>query len=116
MKSRPLFLAFLLSFALLIQNTCPFGAAGKTAVSSLGKDCSLKHSIVFSLHAQKNLAPDFSTNHLPQFVFETPEAMPSLQAAPYISEKPVRAKVYKDALPDELLRPPRPIVFAEIPV
>jgi hypothetical protein len=107
MKPMPLIIVFLLSFALLIQNTCPFGAAGKTAVSSLGRDCPLKHRVVVSDCVQKNLAPVFSTDQFPPYVFEAPEAIPAFQTAPCPSWKMVRANGYEDALPDELLRPPR---------
>jgi hypothetical protein len=107
MKLKPWPIIFFLSIALFIQNTCPFGAAGKTALSSLGKDCPLKHSMVVSNDMQKNLVQDSSTAHFPQFIFNVPLSIHYPQTASVIAERPMRAHGYKDALPDELLRPPR---------
>jgi len=108
MKSKPWLIIFLLSFALLIQNTCPFGAAGKSAVASAScADCPLKHVVVVSQDGQNKLLSAVSAVHFPHYIFDVSETIPSLQISPITSEGPVLAKDYKDALPDELLRPPR---------
>lgn len=98
---------FILAFALLIQNTCPFGAAGKSAVTASCKNCPLKHSFVVSLDGQKVLVSDSSSIHFPLYVFAVPKTVHTLQLAPVMSARPVLADQYKDALPDELLRPPQ---------
>jgi hypothetical protein len=108
MKPKPWFIILLLSFALLIQNTCPFGAAGKTAVaSSTCKDCPLKHRIIIPQDGQKKLLSDFSSIHFPHYIFEVPKTTLSFHIEPITSEGPILANDYRDALPDELLRPPR---------
>jgi len=108
MKSKPWLIIFLLSFALLIQNTCPFGAAGKSAVASSScRDCPLKHRIVVSQDGQNKLLSAVADAHFPHYIFDVPETITSFQISPITSEGPVLANDYKDALPDELLRPPR---------
>jgi hypothetical protein len=107
MSPKPWFIIFLLSFALLIQNTCPFGAAGKTAVASAScGDCPLKH-VVVSQDGQKILVSDSSSIHFPLYVFAVSKTIHTLQLSPVSSARAVLADRYKDALPDELLRPPR---------
>lgn len=98
---------FILAFALLIQNTCPFGAAGKSSVAAACAHCPLKHNLLVSLDGHENLVTDFSRVHFPLYVFKVPKTIHTFQLAPIISARPVLADSYKDALPDELLRPPR---------
>ncbi len=98
---------FILASALLIQNTGPFGAAGKSAVIASCKNCPLKHSFVVSLDGQKVLVSDSSSIHFPLYVFAVPKTVHTLQLAPVMSARPVLADQYKDAMPDELLRPPQ---------
>jgi hypothetical protein len=107
MKSKPWFIIVLLSLALLIQNTCPFGKAGKTALSSLGGDCPLKHGMIVSHDMQKNLVADSSTAHFPHFIFDVSETDPSFRISPIIAAGPALADGYQHTLPDELLRPPQ---------
>ena len=107
MKFKPWVIIFLLSFALLLQNTCPFGAAGKSSVASAScKDCPFKHRVV-AQDGQQKLVSDYSSIHFPHYIFEVPETAPSFQITPIKSEDPVLASDYRDALPDELLRPPQ---------
>ncbi len=99
---------FLLAFALLIQNTCPHGYAGKSTVTSACAHCPLKHSLVAaspSVHTQ--LASDSSGIHFPMFVFSVPKTIHTFQLSPIETAQPVLIDRYKDALPDELLRPPQ---------
>jgi len=107
MTLKPRSLIFILAFALLIQNTCPFGAAGKSTVASSCEQCPLKHSCIVSPDGQKNLVSDFSSIHFPLYVFAVPKTIHTFQLNPIKSTRPVLADKYKDALPDELLRPPR---------
>lgn len=98
---------FILAFALLIQNTCPFGAAGKSAVTASCKNCPLKHSFIVSAEGQKNLKSDSSSIHFPLYVFAVTKTVPTFQFAPVMSERPILNDQYKDALPNGLLRPPQ---------
>jgi len=98
---------FLLAIALLIQNTCPFGAAGKSTVAASCEHCPLKHGSSVSVDGQKNLVSGFSSVHFPLYVFAVPKTIHTFQLEPVTSARPVLADSYKDPLPDELLRPPR---------
>lgn len=107
MKPKLRSIIFLLAFALLIQNTCPMGAAGKSAVTALCKNCPLKYSLSVPINGQKNLVTDSSSVHFPMFVFAVPKILHTFQFEPRTSTRAVLAKSYRDALPEELLRPPR---------
>lgn len=98
---------FLLVFALLIQNTCPFGSAGKSAVFASCAHCPLQHNGIVSPHGQPNLVAGPQSAHFPLYVFAVPKTVHTSQFSPLSSARPVLADRYKDALPDELLRPPR---------
>ncbi len=97
----------LLAFALLIQNTCPFGAAGKSTVAAVCDHCPLKHNFIVSTDGQKDLVSDPSPVHYPLYVFSVPKTVHTFQLSPIQSAQPLLADNYQDALPDELLRPPR---------
>jgi hypothetical protein len=97
----------LLVFALLIQNTCPFGAAGKSTVAASCEHCPLKHHSLVSLDGQKNIVADASLVHFPVYVFAVLKTIHTFKLEPIKSAHPVLADSYTDALPDELLRPPR---------
>src|SRR5512143_3149541 len=66
-KFRPIIL--LLALALLIQNTCPFGAAGKSTVSYACGHCQMKHAVTASPIGQKQLVSDSASVHFPLYVF-----------------------------------------------
>jgi hypothetical protein len=107
MKPKLRSIIFLLAFALLIQNTCPLGAAGKSAVTALCKNCPLKHGFIVPTNGQKTLVTEFSSIHFPMYVFAIPKMLHTFQFEPITSAGEVLAKSYRDALPEELLRPPR---------
>jgi hypothetical protein len=104
-KLRPIIL--LLAFALLIQNTCPFGAAGKSTVARACGHCQMKHSVKASPAGQKQLTSDSSSVHFPLYVFAVPKTVHTFQLNPVKSARLILADFYQDALPDDLLRPPR---------
>jgi hypothetical protein len=97
----------LLVVALFIQNTCPFGAAGKSTVAASCEHCPLKHSSLISLDGQKNIVADASSVHFPVYVFAVPKTIHTFEFEPIKSARPVLEDGYPDAFPDELLRPPR---------
>ncbi len=97
----------LLAFALLIQNTCPMGAAGKSTVASSCKHCPLKQRVVVSSDGQKNLVADSSSIHFPVYVFAVPKTIHTFELELTVVTGPRFANGYIDALPSRLLRPPR---------
>ena len=97
----------LLVFALLIQNTCPHGFAGKTAVARACANCPIKHHLMAPQDGQEKIVSGSTPVHFPLYVFEAPKTVHTFRLEPIKSARPVLANGYKDALPDELLRPPR---------
>jgi hypothetical protein len=97
----------LLAFALIIQNTCPLGAAGKSTVAAACDHCPLKHHFIVSIDGQKDLVSDPSSVLYPMYVFSVPKTVNTFRLSPIHSAQPLLADNYQDALPDELLRPPR---------
>ncbi len=91
--------------ALLIQNTCPLGAAGKSAVTRACSDCLLKQKLVTE-DGRENLVPGASSAHFPLFIFSVPRTIPAFRLIALQSVSPMMMDQYQDALPDELLRPP----------
>jgi hypothetical protein len=98
---------FLLAFALLIQNTCPHGFAGKTSLASACANCPMKHNLTKPQDGGQRIISDVSPVHFPLYVFEVPKTIHTFRLEPIKSVRPLLADSYKDALPDELLRPPR---------
>lgn len=98
---------FLLAFALLIQNTCPHGFAGKTSLASDCANCPVKHNLTKLLDGGNRIISGASSVHFPLYVFEVLKTIHTFRFEPIKSSRPVLADSYKDALPGELLRPPR---------
>jgi len=107
MKPKLRSIIFLLAFALLVQNTCPLGAAGKSAVTALCKNCPMKYSLSVPTSGQNKIVTDSSSVHFPMYVFAIPKTIHTFQYEPVTSARAVVAKSYRDALQEELLRPPR---------
>jgi hypothetical protein len=97
----------ILAFALLIQNTCPHGFAGKTSVVPTCNHCTLKQHHSPSPDGMEKITSGSSSTHFPLFVFAVPKTIHTLQPSPVKSARLILADRYKDALPDELLRPPQ---------
>ena len=97
---------FLLVFTLLIQNTCPLGAAGKTKVAASCHNCPSKLSVSVSPDGQ-GLVSGSSSIHFPLYVFAVAKTIHTFQLELLKTTRPILAGCYKDALPDLLLRPPR---------
>jgi hypothetical protein len=103
-KLRPVIL--LLAFALLIQNTCPQGFAGKTSLASTCAHCPLKQ--LFSAPSgMSSLSGAFSSVHFPLFVFSLPKTDHTFKLDLIKTERPILPNGYEDALPHEILRPPQ---------
>lgn len=105
---KPRAIIFFLAFALLIQNTCPMGAAGKSTVVSICAGCALRHQMVVTASSGDILASDHSSSdHFPMFVFSVPKTIHTFELESIKSVRPLLANDYADAVPHELLRPPR---------
>ena len=107
MISRLQPLLVIIAFALLIQNTCPFGEAGKTTIASACDHCPSKHSVIAVPQVQNNLVTDSSSIHFPLFIFAIPNRIHTFQFYFIKSERPILSDNYKDVLSDRLLQPPR---------
>jgi len=69
---------FPLVFALLIQNTCPLGAAGKTMVAPSCDNRPSQNSFSVSSDGQ-SLVSDSSSLHFPLYVFAVPKTTHTFQ-------------------------------------
>ena len=98
---------FLLAFALVIQNTCPFAAAGKTTLASSCEHCYLKHNMVVFPDGQSKLISDSSSIHFPIYIFAVPKTIHTFRLALINSPQSSLVEMYVDALSDDFLRPPR---------
>jgi hypothetical protein len=107
MMLKPGHIICILAFALLIQNTCPHGFAGKTSIALIVKNCSMKNHHSLSPDVQEKITAASMPVHLPLFVFAVPKTIHTFQLSPITTARPVLIDPYKDALPDELLRPPQ---------
>ncbi len=97
----------LLIFALLIQNTCPHGFAGKSTVFASCSHC--PHKQMFKSYGESGQLSIIS-NHMadmPLFVLEMPNPQPTFQLVLIASPQPIIPNSYKNTVPDELLRPPQ---------
>ncbi len=97
----------LLIFALLIQNTCPHGFAGKSTVALTCSHCPQKQA-----HKPASEGTIFSSitktpAHLPIFVLDMSNTQPTFRLAAIDIPQQVIPNTYANAAPDELLKPPR---------
>jgi hypothetical protein len=106
MRHKFVTIIVLLIFALLIQNTCPHGYAGKSSMVSPCAHCPLKHVHAASPDRRSILVTVSSSLHIPLFVFAASKTVTAFQHGPTAFLDPPLAKSYEDALPEELLRPP----------
>ena len=100
----------LLVFALLLQNTCLHGFAGKTSFTSFTDQCTQcpsKTGKVKSPDVAKVLSSDSITIYFPMYIFTMPVMHYSVQLQRHRNPEPALVNGYKDAVPDELLKPPR---------
>ena len=107
MKPRFRSIIFILAFALLIQNTCPFGAAGKSSVAAWCGHCPLHHGFVVAFDGQNSIVSEVSLVHFPLYVFSVPKTIHAFRLDPIESRQPTIVDNYRNIAPDELLRPPR---------
>jgi hypothetical protein len=105
LKLRPIML--LLAFALLVQNTCPFNSAGKSTVAALCEHCPMHNNHLVPTDGLERIASDSSGVHFPLYVFSLPKTIHTFQLEPIQTPRQAIADSYRDALPAQLLRPPK---------
>ncbi len=96
-----------LIFALLIQNTCPHGFAGKSTVARTCSHCPHKKE---QKAASGGIAFGSITKtpaHLPMFVLDVLNTQPTFRLAAMAIQQQVIPNSYTNTAPDELLQPPR---------
>jgi len=97
----------LLIFALLIQNTCPKGMAGKSTLAAKCSHCPQKLVLKApSTDYQADIVQS-DASPFPMYVLALPNVQPLFRPIPIETPQPSLPNSYKNALPDELLRPPR---------
>ncbi len=107
MTLKSVSIIFILAFALLIQNTCPHGFAGKSSVAATCKYCPMKQHQNMTPDAQQKITSAQSQVHFPFFVFSVPKTIHTFQLNPIETARMVLVDRYADVMPDELLRPPQ---------
>jgi hypothetical protein len=99
---------FLLVLALLVQNTCLHGFAGKTVFAAKCGHCPSKTGTAPSPDGLQGLSSDHhNPANSPMYVFTMPMTTPTVYLQRLRTPRPTLFNGYKDALPDELLKPPR---------
>jgi len=83
------------------------GAAGKSSVAPTCHQCPLTHKVSAPTDHEHKLVSDNSSIHYPMFVFSVPKTIPVFRLAVLKTTRPILPNGYRDALPDELLRPPQ---------
>jgi hypothetical protein len=107
MQYKVYILLCLLIFALLIQNTCPHGFAGKSAISASCSHCLHKQPQVLIMAGTVFGSVSHAPHHLPMYVLDIPNTQPVFRLAAMASTQPIIANSYKNTAPDEILQPPR---------
>jgi len=97
----------LLVIALLIQNTCPKGFAGKSTVTASCSHCPLKQAHKPVAESGKPGITSHAPVHLPMYVLDLPDTQPAFRLMAAASPQPAIPNTYKNTAPDELLQPPR---------
>jgi hypothetical protein len=107
MKSAPWLLIGCLVLSLVIQNTCPFGAAGKSSVVPRSGHCPLMRQCAAPAEGQVAWASGEAPNHFPfTFLFTTEGLGHTFQIDGFTGSAPLLTLHYPEAYPAELLKPP----------
>jgi hypothetical protein len=106
MKFLSLPIMMLLVLALLVQNTCPHGFAGKSALAKSCGHCP-HHKDQSPQHGLKSMASHPHIDQAPAFVFSVPAVTRVVAGLPIETTVPLLDDDLKDALPADILKPPR---------
>jgi hypothetical protein len=101
------FIIFLLALSLLLQNSCPFGAAGKTSIAPACGHCPLMRHCAKATAGQTAFASGSPSIHFPLFLFAVSMQNPTFRLEPFLHAAPLLARYYGDIAPREILKPPR---------
>jgi hypothetical protein len=107
MKHQISIVLFLLIFALLVQNTCPQGFAGKSTVAASCSHCPHKQAHKPAMEGNTISSISQAPAHLPMYVLASPNTQPTFRLVAIASLQPILPNTYKNTAPDELLHPPR---------
>jgi hypothetical protein len=107
MRRALLLIVCCLVLSLVIQNSCPFGAAGKSSVApECGQNCPLMRQCSSAPIGQTAWTPDKTPNHFPLFLFTAMKPGHSFRADMLAGEPPFPSIHYIQAFPNQLLKPP----------
>jgi hypothetical protein len=106
MKTLSISIILYLIPALFIQNTCPFGAAGKSSIVPKCGHCSMMRHCSRAPEGQKKPA-DNKPQRFPLFIFTVADAKPLFRLDRHIRPEPRQQVDCKEPFPAELLKPPR---------
>ncbi|MDH4163918.1 MAG: hypothetical protein OEW15_14700 [Nitrospirota bacterium] len=107
MKRVLLFIACCLALSLMLQNTCPFGAAGKSSVVSKCEGCPLRRLCHRPVPTAPGPMLSGSTTHrFPQFLFTAARLCPGIQVSAVKALASFLAVHFAEAHPAEILKPP----------
>lgn len=107
MRRALLLIVCCLVLSLVIQNTCPFGAAGKSSVVPKCGHCPLMRQCSGVPDGQAAWVPDAAPGHFPLFLFTTVKSDHTFQIDAHSGGAPLPALQYTEAHPAELLIPPK---------
>jgi len=96
-----------LVLSLVVQNTCPFGAAGKSSVVPKCGPCPLMRQVSNASEGQVAWVSDTTPPHFPLFLFTTVKIGHTFQIHAQSGGAPLLALHYTEAYPAELLIPPK---------
>ena len=97
----------LLFFALLIQNTCPYGMAGKSTVAASCSHCPQKQILKAPSSVGQLSIVTGHSSPFPLFVLAMPHTRPAFRLTLVATPQRSIPNSYKNTYTDELLRPPR---------
>jgi hypothetical protein len=107
MRYKIYIILLLLIVALLIQNTCPQGFAGKSTVAASCSHCPQKQAHTPVSESDTLGSISHAPAHLPMYVLDIPNTQPTFRLIATASSQPVIPNIYTNTAPDERLHPPR---------
>jgi len=100
-------LIVLLVLSLTAQNSCPFGAAGKTSIAHSCAHCPLMRHCAEPANGQKRFTADSATAHFPLFIFAVSRLIAVFHVETTQGDAPQLALACMDSFPMKLLKPPQ---------
>lgn len=107
MKSLSWPITIFLILALMVQNTCPHGFAGKTTLAKTCGSCSNQTHNAPAQDGLKSVSDHPSPDHPPMYIFALPLIIRLMQSQAIETKLTLLEDSYQDVLPDEIRKPPR---------